>query len=94
MGRGDKKTAKGKRSMGSYGNARPKKTNNSVAPVAAPKKVKKAASTKSTEKVAEKATAAKATTSKTAKAETAKKPAAKKAPAKKAAPKKKEAESK
>lgn len=34
MGRGDKKTAKGKRAMGSYGNTRKKKT---AAPIAAPK---------------------------------------------------------
>ena len=65
MGRGDKKTAKGKRSMGYYGNTRKKKT---AAPVAAPtvKKVK-------AEAPAEK----KATTKKAAtpKATAAKKPA-------------------
>jgi len=54
MGRGDKKTAKGKRSMGSFGISRPKKKNTPSAPVAAPKKIKKTASTKETVKVAAK----------------------------------------
>lgn len=31
MGRGDKKTAKGKRTVGSFGNSRPKKTRNASA---------------------------------------------------------------
>jgi 30S ribosomal protein S31 len=45
MGRGDKKTKKGKISMGSYGNSRPKEKNKATAaPVAeAPKKEKKEA---------------------------------------------------
>jgi 30S ribosomal protein S31 len=45
MGRGDKKTKKGKISMGSYGNSRPRKDNKvSAQPVAeAPKKEKKEA---------------------------------------------------
>ena len=47
MGRGDKKTAKGKRAMGSYGNSRKKKDSKpSVAPVA--KKEKSTAETKKT----------------------------------------------
>jgi ribosomal small subunit protein bTHX len=52
MGRGDKKTAKGKRSMGSFGISRPKKKNTTSAPIAAPKKVKKAESANETVKVA------------------------------------------
>jgi 30S ribosomal protein S31 len=65
MGRGDKKTAKGKRAMGSYGNTRKKKT---AAPIAAPK-VKKVKAEAPAEK--------KATTKKAAapKAAAAKKPA-------------------
>jgi 30S ribosomal protein S31 len=65
MGRGDKKTAKGKRAMGSYGNTRKKKT---VEAVAAPK-VKKVKAETPAEK---KATTKKAAAPKTA---AAKKPA-------------------
>ena len=81
MGRGDKKTAKGKRSMGSHGNTRPKKSNTTSVAPAAPKKVKKATTTADTDKVVAKKVAAKKTV-------------AKKAPAKKAVTKKKETEEK
>ena len=37
MGRGDKKTAKGKRFLGSFGKSRPHKTRNIKAAAAAPK---------------------------------------------------------
>ncbi|MFN8277069.1 MAG: 30S ribosomal protein THX [Chitinophagales bacterium] len=60
MGRGDKRTAKGKRFKGSFGNARPKKVKKAAAPKkAAPKKAaKKAAAPK---KAAAKKAAAKKT---------------------------------
>jgi ribosomal small subunit protein bTHX len=80
MGKGDKKTAKGKRSMGSFGNSRKRKSTSSVAiiekPAKADKEVKaaKPKAAKVVKPAAEKAVAAKAP--------------AKKAPAKKAAPKK------
>lgn len=77
MGKGDRKTAKGKRTIGTYGNSRRKKRN--VKPVIKPKK--KAAVKKATS--AEKETAKKPT----AKKAQAKKAAAKKAPAKKVADK-------
>lgn len=67
MGKGDKKTAKGKRSMGSYGNSRKQ---NTTKPVSAVEKPAKASS-------AEKPKVAKAVKSAEPKA------AAKKAPAKK-----------
>jgi 30S ribosomal protein S31 len=75
MGKGDKKTRKGKISMGSYGVLRPKAKN-------------KPAVTKSDRKPVEKAAPKKAVTAKTEVAKpaakaAAKKPAAKKAPAKK-----------
>ena len=61
MGKGDKKTTKGKRTMGSHGNTRPKKktTNPIVATTVKTKKEaspKKAASTKkpATKKISEK----------------------------------------
>lgn len=38
MGKGDKKTGKGKRFMGSHGKTRPRKASKSAAPVAAAKK--------------------------------------------------------
>lgn len=42
MGRGDKKTAKGKRAMGSHGNTRPKtKKSNATIPSAKPEAVTK-----------------------------------------------------
>jgi 30S ribosomal protein S31 len=66
MGRGDKKTAKGKRAMGSYGNTRKRKTaTNSVAP-AVKKEAKPVAEKKTTTKkaAAPKATAVKKTAAK------------------------------
>jgi ribosomal small subunit protein bTHX len=79
MGRGDKKTAKGKRALGSYGNSRKKKVSKpSVAPVAKKEK---------TEKAAEKKPAVKKAAAKPA---AEKKPAAKKAPAAKKTTKKTE----
>ena len=71
MGRGDKKTAKGKRAMGSYGKTRKRKED---APVIIVKKEKKAKPVKAEPK-------AKATTA--AKKPDAKKPAAKKTTTKK-----------
>ena len=73
MGRGDKKTAKGKRFKGSYGVTRKKKSN-TTAYVAKPKKAKVKAETETTTKKA----APKKTTKKTAAKKTTKKTAAKK----------------
>ena len=72
MGRGDKKTAKGKRTMGSHGNTRPKTKTKAAKP-----QVKKEVTEAATEK---KATTKKAAAPKTTvkKATTAKKPAPKK----------------
>ncbi len=79
MGRGDKKTAKGKRAMGSYGNSRKKNVSKpSVAPVAKKEK---------SEAAAEKKPAAKKAAAKPA---AEKKPAVKKAPAAKKTTKKTE----
>jgi ribosomal small subunit protein bTHX len=86
MGKGDRKTAKGKRFLGSTGVSRQKKkTTAKVATVEKPKPTKttKAKATKTTEKK----TAAKKTTTK---ATTAKKTTAKKTTTKKAAAKKEE----
>ena len=47
MGKGDKKSAKGKRSMGSYGNTRKRKANKPVVTAAKPKKEKRQATPKS-----------------------------------------------
>jgi len=73
MGKGDKKTAKGKRVMGSYGNARKRKV----------KKVEAVVKVKTTKPKAEKAVTEKKTTAKKAaapkKEATAKKTTAKKA---------------
>ena len=73
MGKGDKKTAKGKRVMGSYGNARKRKV----------KKVEAVVKAKRTKPKAEKAVTEKKTTAKKAaapkKEATAKKTTAKKA---------------
>lgn len=71
MGRGDKKTAKGKRAMGSYGNTRKRNTaTNSIAP--AVKKDEKPVVEKKT--ITKKAATPKATTvKKTAAKKTAKK---------------------
>jgi 30S ribosomal protein S31 len=81
MGRGDKKTAKGKRAMGSFGNTRKKKVSKpSVAPAAKKEKVE-------AKPVAEKKPSAKKATAKSA---VEKKPAAKKAPAVKKTTKKTE----
>jgi len=93
MGKGDKKTKRGKITRGSYGNKRPRKTSVSyVAPAKPAKKaVKKEEIVEKEVKTpvkpkAEKKPTAKKTTAK--KAETTKKSAEKKAPAKKAPAKK------
>lgn len=75
MGRGDKKTKKGKRTMGSHGNTRPKKESTSSAPVTV-EKPKKVAAEKPKKPATEKKVAEKKAP--------AKKAPAKKAPAKKA----------
>ena len=62
MGRGDKKTAKGKRTMGSYGNSRKRKATTTASP-AAKVKTEKAADTE--KKPAAKKPAAKKATTKT-----------------------------
>ncbi len=64
MGRGDKKTAKGKRTMGSYGNTRKRKEDVKPNVVAKVKKVAKAAEDK-VEKHAKKTVAKKAVSKKT-----------------------------
>ncbi len=78
MGKGDRKTAKGKRVMGSYGNTRKKKI--ATVPVVAAEKPKKEAKA-----VAEKTVAKKAAPKKETSADAPKKAAVKKAPAKKEA---------
>lgn len=78
MGKGDKKTKKGKRFMGSFGVIRPKKKSKG-AYVASPAKAKAKPAAVKVEEVVEEVKAVKAP---------AKKAAAKKAPAKKAAAKK------
>lgn len=66
MGKGDIKTAKGKRVRGTYGNSRKRKSAPSVKPVAAAKTEKKAAAPKAEKKAApKKAAAPKKTTKKT-----------------------------
>jgi 30S ribosomal protein S31 len=80
MGKGDKKTAKGKRVMGSYGNTRKRKTTNTPVVAEKPKKEAKV--------VAEKVVAKKAAPKKEVKTDAPKKVAAKKTPVKKEAPKK------
>ena len=74
MGKGDKKTAKGKRIIGSYGNVRKRKPSASalVAKVSAEKAEKPAAEKKPAEKkpAAKKASTAKKTTTKKATSET------------------------
>lgn len=50
MGRGDKKTAKGKRTIGSYGNTRKRKVNKVAAIIEKVEKVKKPTTKKSTKK--------------------------------------------
>ena len=64
MGRGDKKTAKGKRFKGSYGVSRRKKTN-TIAYVAKPKKTKVNSETETATKKTTKKPTAKKTTKKT-----------------------------
>jgi 30S ribosomal protein S31 len=64
MGRGDKKTAKGKRTMGSYGNSRKRKST-STAPVAKVKTEKPAKAADAEKKPAAKKPAAKKATTKT-----------------------------
>jgi 30S ribosomal protein S31 len=64
MGRGDKKTAKGKRTMGSYGNSRKRKST-STAPVAKVKTEKPAKAADTEKKPAAKKPAAKKATTKT-----------------------------
>ncbi|MFN5635316.1 MAG: 30S ribosomal protein THX [Flavobacteriia bacterium] len=64
MGRGDKKTAKGKRTMGSYGNSRKRKST-STAPVAKVKTEKPAKAVEGEKKPAAKKPAAKKATTKT-----------------------------
>ena len=85
MGKGDRKTAKGKRTIGSYGNTRKRKK--AIQVVAAPKK-KSAPKKKATAPEVE--DTKKTTAKKTAKKTAAKKPAAKKPAAKKPAEKKKD----
>lgn len=50
MGKGDKKTAKGKRSMGSYGITRKRKESKAVIVAEKPKKVKEETPKKATKK--------------------------------------------
>ena len=59
MGKGDKKSAKGKRSMGSYGNTRKRKSDKPVVTAAKPKKEKVADAKETTKKPAAKKPAAK-----------------------------------
>jgi ribosomal small subunit protein bTHX len=80
MGKGDIKTAKGKRVNGSYGNSRKRKTATPAVVAAAPKKEKKVAEKKETAE--KKAPAAKKAAAPKAAAEK-KAPAAKKATTKK-----------
>jgi ribosomal small subunit protein bTHX len=77
MGRGDKKTKKGKRTMGSHGNTRPKKESTSSSAVVAEKpktekvvKEKKVAVKKATTKTAAKTTVKKVVKKAETKAET------------------------
>ncbi|MEY3048171.1 MAG: Ribosomal protein S31e [Bacteroidota bacterium] len=67
MGKGDKKTAKGKRIIGSYGNVRKRKSSTTAAVVTKVKVEKPAAEKKPT---AKKASATKKTTRKKAASET------------------------
>lgn len=92
MGRGDQKSAKGKRARGSYGITRPRKSDSPAVTTTA-KKVKKVAAEKAEpvkkptaakKPAAEKKPAAAKKPAAEKKTTTAKAPAAKKAPAKKA----------
>lgn len=65
MGRGDKKTAKGKRTMGSFGNSRKRKTTATAAPVAKVKAEKPVKAADTEKKPAAKKPAAKKATTKT-----------------------------
>jgi ribosomal small subunit protein bTHX len=79
MGRGDKKTAKGKRAIGSHGNSRPKKTTAPTTPKSKVKAETTAEKKPAAKKVAAPKTAEKKTTVK--KETTEKKVAAPKKPA-------------
>lgn len=59
MGKGDKKTAKGKRTMGSYGNTRKRKVEKLIVVSAKPKKAKVSESEETTKKPIAKKPAAK-----------------------------------
>ncbi len=59
MGKGDKKTAKGKRSMGSYGNTRKRKVEKPVVVASKPKKEKVTEAKEATKKPSVKKPAAK-----------------------------------
>jgi 30S ribosomal protein S31 len=59
MGKGDKKTAKGKRSMGSYGNTRKRKAEKPLVVVSKPKKEKVTEANEATKKPAAKKPTAK-----------------------------------
>ena len=88
MGKGDKKSKKGKRIIKTWGVHRPRTDKNSIAPVSTKKKTvkkatKKAAPKKETAKVEEVVAAAEAPKAAAPKKETAKKAAPKKAAAKK-----------
>tara|TARA_B100001057_G_C22856539_1_gene952873 strand:+ start:1887 stop:2120 length:234 start_codon:yes stop_codon:yes gene_type:complete len=63
MGKGDRKTAKGKRTIGTYGNSRKKKRN--VKPVIKPKKKAAAKKTSADKETAKKPVAKKAPAKKT-----------------------------
>jgi ribosomal small subunit protein bTHX len=59
MGKGDKKTAKGKRTMGSYGNTRKRKVEKRVVAASKPKKEKVTVTKEATKKPAAKKPVAK-----------------------------------
>lgn len=89
MGKGDRKTAKGKRFMGSYGKTRTKNSSSGYKATAATESktkkdepVKKKAAKKADKPAAKKSTAKKATEKKTSAKSTAKKSTAKKTTAK------------
>jgi len=70
MGKGDKKTAKGKRVIGSYGNVRKRKSSTAAVVVTKPTKEKAEKPTAEKKPAAKKATATKKTTTKKAASET------------------------
>jgi ribosomal small subunit protein bTHX len=59
MGKGDKKTAKGKRTIGSYGNTRKRKVEKTAIVASNPKKVKATETKETTKKPAAKKAASK-----------------------------------